>query len=34
MSDVYREQVLPILETNLRHFIKGNKQDMINIVER
>lgn len=34
MSDIYREQVLPILETNLDHFIKGNSQDMINIVKR
>ena len=32
MSDIYPEQVLPILETNLRHFLKGERGKMINIV--
>lgn len=34
MSDIYREQILPILEANLRHYIKGELEGMINIVRR
>ena len=34
MSDIYPEQVMPILEKNLRHFLDGDRHKMINIVER
>ena len=34
MSDIYQEQVLPILEKNLRHFLNGDREKMINIVKR
>jgi phosphoglycerate dehydrogenase-like enzyme len=34
MSDIYQEQVLPTLETNLRHFLKGHTDQFINTVER
>ena len=32
MSDIYVEQVLPILKTNLRHYLNAEKEKMINIV--
>ncbi len=34
MSDNYIEQVLPIFEENLRHYMNGDRRSMINIVER
>jgi phosphoglycerate dehydrogenase-like enzyme len=34
MSDIYVEQVLTIFEENLRRFIKGEKRNLINLVER
>lgn len=34
MSDIYPEQVMPILEKNLRHFLDGDTDKMANIVER
>jgi len=34
LSDIYVEQVLSILEENLRRFLKGEKQKLINFVER
>jgi len=34
ISDIYVEQVLPILKTNLEHFIRGNREKMLNIIER
>jgi D-2-hydroxyacid dehydrogenase (NADP+) len=34
MSDIYVEQVLPILEENLRRFIQGERQDLVNYIER
>jgi len=34
MSDIYREQVMPILEENLRRFLQGEKRNLINYVER
>lgn len=34
MSDIYPEQVMPILEKNLRHFLNGDRHKMINIVSR
>ena len=32
MSDIYVEQVLPILKTNLYHYIHGEREKIINIV--
>ncbi|MEE9257832.1 MAG: D-2-hydroxyacid dehydrogenase [bacterium] len=34
MSENYIEQVLPILEENLHHFVNGDRRSMINIVKR
>ena len=34
MSDIYQEQVLPILETNIKAFANGDRATMINLVER
>jgi D-2-hydroxyacid dehydrogenase (NADP+) len=33
-SDIYREQVLPIIEENLRGFLNGERRNLINFVER
>ena len=33
-SDIYREQVMPIIEENLRRFLRGERRDLINYVER
>ncbi len=32
-SDVYREQVMPIVEENLRRFIKGERKSLINYIQ-
>jgi len=32
MSDIYMEQALPIFEENLRRFLKGERENLINIV--
>jgi len=34
MSDVYCEQTLPIIEENLRRFMRGERQSLINYIER
>jgi D-2-hydroxyacid dehydrogenase (NADP+) len=34
MSDIYVEQALTIFEENLRRFIKGEKRNLINLMER
>lgn len=34
MSESYVEQAMPIIENNLRAFLSGTLQDMINLVER
>ncbi len=34
MSENYRQQVMPIIEENLRRFLKGERRDLINYVER
>ena len=34
MSDIYREQVMPIVEENLRRFLEGERRNLINFVER
>ena len=33
-SDIYREQVMPIIEENLRRFLRGERRDLINYIER
>lgn len=34
MSDIYVEQTLPIIEENLRRFIRGERRNLINYIER
>jgi len=34
MSDIYREQVMPIIEENLRRFLQGERRNLINFIER
>lgn len=34
MSDIYRTQVLPIISENLRKFLKGDLENMLNAVRR
>jgi len=34
MSDVYVEQALTVLEENLRRFLKGERQNLLNVIER
>ena len=34
MSDVYVEQAVTVFEENLRRFLKGEKRDLINLIER
>ncbi len=34
MSDIYREQVMPIIEENLRRFLRGERRNLINYIER
>ncbi len=31
-SDIYIEQTLPIIEENLRRFLEGKRDDLINLV--
>ena len=33
MSDIYVEQALSIFEENLRRFLKGERRNLINVVE-
>jgi D-2-hydroxyacid dehydrogenase (NADP+) len=33
-SDVYIEQTLPIIEENLRRYLKGERKDLVNVVSR
>ena len=33
-SDIYRQQVVPIIEENLRRFLNGERRNLINFVER
>ncbi len=33
-SDIYRQQVLPIIEENLRRFLNGERRNLINFTER
>lgn len=34
MSDIYVEQVMPIIEENLRRFIQGERRNLVNYIER
>lgn len=34
MSNIYMEQILPIFEENLRRFLKGERRNLINFIER
>jgi phosphoglycerate dehydrogenase-like enzyme len=34
MSDIYNDQVLPIFEENLRRFLKGERKNLINYIDR
>jgi len=34
MSDIYVEQVLSIFEENLHRFLRGKRQNLINLIER
>lgn len=34
VSDIYREQVMPIVEENLRRFLKGERRNLINYIDR
>jgi phosphoglycerate dehydrogenase-like enzyme len=34
MSDIYREQVMPIVEENIRRFLDGERRNLINLVKR
>lgn len=34
ISDIYREQVMPIIEENLRRFLRGERRNLINYIER
>jgi D-2-hydroxyacid dehydrogenase (NADP+) len=31
-SDIYIEQTLPIIEENLRRYLKGERKDLVNLV--
>ena len=33
MSDIYADQALPILEENLRRYLKGERRDLVNVVD-
>ncbi len=34
LSDIYREQVMPIIEENMRRFLQGERRNLINYIER
>lgn len=34
ISDIYREQMMPIIEENLRRFLRGERRNLINYIER
>lgn len=33
-SDIYKDQIMPIIEENLRRFLRGERRDLINYVKR
>jgi phosphoglycerate dehydrogenase-like enzyme len=34
MSDIYQEQVMPIVAENLRRFLQGERRNLVNYIER
>jgi phosphoglycerate dehydrogenase-like enzyme len=34
MSDIYRRQIMPILAENLARFLRGERRDLINFIDR
>jgi len=34
MSDIYKDQVMPIIEENLRRFLRGERWNLVNYIER
>ena len=34
MSDIYRQQITPIIAENLRRFLQGERRDLLNYIER
>ncbi len=34
LSSIYREQVMPIVEENMRRFLRGERRNLINYIER
>lgn len=34
MSDIYQDQVMPIVEENLRRFLQGERRNLVNYIER
>ena len=34
LSNIYREQVMPIIEENMRRFLQGERRNLINYIER
>ena len=34
MSDIYAEQAIPIIEENMGRFLRGERRDLVNVVER
>jgi phosphoglycerate dehydrogenase-like enzyme len=34
MSDIYKDQIMPIIEENLRRFLRGERRNLINYIER
>jgi phosphoglycerate dehydrogenase-like enzyme len=33
MSDIYADQALPVFEENLRRYLRGERRDLINLIE-
>lgn len=34
VSDIYKDQIMPIIEENLRRFLRGERRNLINYIER
>jgi len=34
MSDIYRRQIMPIIAENLQRFLRGERRDLLNFIER
>jgi phosphoglycerate dehydrogenase-like enzyme len=33
ISDIYSDQIIPVLEENLKRFLKGERRDLVNFIE-